>query len=208
MNIDAFDFSTIDLLRERLCLDFVNTISNHSQPGEDHLRTYADLVSWGHYTGVINDREAQRLLEIAVRQPAEAATVLHQGIAVREALFQIMLAIADQETPAADALATFNHALGQAAGHMRIVPAGDGFEWDWSDSDDDLNRILWPAVWSAAELIMSDDRRFLRKCGGCDWLFLDTSRNHSRRWCDMKTCGNRAKAHRHYMRTRTKHDEA
>jgi predicted RNA-binding Zn ribbon-like protein len=206
MNTDAFDFSTIDLLQERLCLDFVNTTPNHTQLSEDYLRTYADFVSWGHYVDVIDDGEAQQLLDIGVRQPEAAATVLRQIIEVREALFQILWAIARRETPAAEALETFNHALVQATAQMRIVPSGDGFAWDWSG--DDLDRILWPAVWSAAELIMSNDRRFLRKCGGCDWLFLDTSRNHSRRWCDMKTCGNRAKAHRHYARTRTRNDEA
>jgi hypothetical protein len=57
-------------------------------------------------------------------------------------------------------------------------------------------------VRSAVELLTSEDRSRLRVCAGedCDWLFVDGSRNRSRRWCDMSTCGNRAKARRYHER--------
>lgn len=204
MKIDAFDFSTTAPLNERLCLDFVNTTPQHINLSDDHLHAYADLISWGHYAGVMDDAEAQRLLDIAVRQPAEAEKALRRAIEVREALYEVLLAAAHEEAPDAQALETYNAALRETVAHLRIEPHGDQFRWGWFDIEGQLNQILWQALWSAAELLTSNERQFLRHCDGheCDWLFLDTSRNHSRRWCDMKTCGNRAKARRHYARAR------
>ena len=76
--------------------------------------------------------------------------------------------------------------------------------WEWVYSPDDLTQMLGPVAWSAVEVLQSEDRRALRECEGsnCNWLFLDTSRNHSRRWCSMQSCGNQAKAKRHYQRGR------
>ena len=89
MKIDAFDFSTVDLLQERLCLDFVNSAGTHSDPNDHHLKTYADLVSWSHFVGIVDDAEAQRLLDIAARQPSDSDAALRKAIVVREALYEI-----------------------------------------------------------------------------------------------------------------------
>jgi predicted RNA-binding Zn ribbon-like protein len=119
-------------------------------------------------------------------------------------MYRILSEIAHEHPPDAADLDIFNAALSEAMAHMRIAAVGSGFGWEWMGGADNLERMLWPVAWSAGELLLSDDRKYLRECGGhdCDWLFLDTSRNHSRRWCDMKTCGNRAKARRHYERAR------
>jgi predicted RNA-binding Zn ribbon-like protein len=200
----AFDFSTIDPLHERLCLDFTNTTPFHHNLSEDHLQTYADLISWSLNVDLLDEQEALRLLDVAARQPSQAAAALHQAIVLREAIYRILSDIAGGQTPDSADLDTFNTALSAAMAHMRIAPQGSGFGWEWVGEEDHLEQMLWPVAWSAAELLLSDDRQYIRECGGhdCDWLFLDTSRNHSRRWCDMKTCGNRAKARRHYRRAK------
>ena len=204
MNFEAFDFATIEPLHERLCLDFANTTPYHHNLSEDHLRTYADLLSWSLNVEILDEREAEQLWDISSSQPAQAETVLKKAITLREAIYAILSDIAHDEAPRAADLETLNGALAEAMAHMRVAPVDNGFGWQWVGGEDDLERMLWPVAWSASQLLLSDDLKYIRECGGvdCDWLFLDTSRNHSRRWCDMKTCGNRAKARRHYERRR------
>jgi len=81
---------------------------------------------------------------------------------------------------------------------------GDGFAWDWHEADGALELPIWIVARSASTLLVSQGLRRVRECAGekCDWLFLDASRNRSRRWCDMAACGNRAKAQRNYARRR------
>lgn len=200
----AYDFSTLDLLHERLCLDFANTTPYHFNLSEDHLNTYADLVSWSLYMGLMGEEKARTLLAGAAEKPREAEAVLQKAVDLRETIFAVFSAIAHDETPHQDDLDSLNTALSEAMAHMQIAPADGGYAWTWTGDEDDMQQMLWPVAWSAGELLLSDERRLVRHCDGhdCDWLFLDTSRNHSRRWCDMKTCGNRAKVKRHYQRTR------
>ena len=96
----------------------------------------------------------------------------------------------------------FNAALAEALAHQRIAKTPDGFAWDWSDADGALRGIVRPVLRSAADLMTSADLRRVRRCAGatCDWLFMDRSRNRTRRWCDMESCGNRAKPQRYYKR--------
>jgi predicted RNA-binding Zn ribbon-like protein len=87
---------------------------------------------------------------------------------------------------------------------VRVIRNESGFTWGWDKQSDALDRMLWPVARSAADLLTSDHLNRVHQCGGkdCTWLFVDTSRNHSRQWCDMGDCGNRAKARRFYQRTR------
>jgi len=92
--------------------------------------------------------------------------------------------------------------LHEALSRLEIRPSEDRFEWAWVLDANDLDRMLWPIVRSAAELLTSGDLRKVRQCAreGCDWLFVDASKNHSRRWCSMNMCGSRVKARRYYQR--------
>ena len=202
MKSEAFDFSTIDLLHEHLCLDFVNSTPNHQNPSEGYLNAYADFVSWGLDVKLLSEDEALHLWNIASRQPSQVAVLHQKAIVLREAVYHILLEIAHDQTPKAADLDTLNESLTEAMSHMRLVPSSSGFDWTWNCDTDSPEYLLWRVAWSAGELLMSGDLKRIRKCGGCDWLFLDTSRSHRRRWCDMNTCGNRAKARRHYERGR------
>jgi predicted RNA-binding Zn ribbon-like protein len=95
-----------------------------------------------------------------------------------------------------------NGALHQASAQLEICPSARGFEWTWVLDEDDFDWVLWPIVRSAADLLTSEDLGKVRECArnGCDWLFVDSSKNHSRRWCTMTVCGSRVKAHRYYQR--------
>jgi predicted RNA-binding Zn ribbon-like protein len=184
-----------------LCLDFTNTVEDRpSDHPRELLNSYSDLVSWSQQARILEDQEAQQLLEEAARRPAEASIVLQRAVVLREAIYRLFKAVAQDASAEGDALVLLNAAIADTMTHAQIVPGTASFTWGWAVNEGDLDRILWPVVQSAADLLTSDELDIVRICASddCDWLFLDTSKNHSRRWCDMKTCGNRAKARRHY----------
>ncbi len=186
-----------------LCLDFTNTLEDRpSDHPRELLNSYSDLVSWSQQARILEDQEAQQLLEEAARRPAEASIVLQRAIVLREAIYRLFKAVAQDASAEGEALALLNAAIADTMTHAQVVPGAARFTWGWTVNEGDLDRILWPVVQSAADLLTSDELDIVRICASddCDWLFLDTSKNHSRRWCDMKSCGNRAKARRHYVR--------
>lgn len=202
-----------------LCLDLANTVDcRPTETPKERLGTYADLVAWGEQAGAIETGEARRLINAARRHPSSARAALRRARALREALFAIFSAVARGDGPRAGAIDILNGELARALRHTRLVvgkgrdargASADmggavGYRYGWGGSAQDLDRILWPVSRSAADLLTAVRLSRIRECaaGNCSWLFLDTSRNRSRRWCDMTVCGNREKAQRHYRRSR------
>jgi predicted RNA-binding Zn ribbon-like protein len=198
--VDDYQF---DLSGGRLCLAFANTAGSTREDRRERLTSYGRLVSWAQQAGVIDAAHADRLREKAADRPAEAAAALERARAVRNAIQRLFLDVADGRPADLALLETFNGAIREAADRSRLVSADGRFAWAPADPDG-LDLMLPPVVRSAAELLTSADLARLRECGSdtCLWLFLDTSRNRSRRWCDMKSCGNRMKVRRHRDRRR------
>ncbi len=197
--------AALSLVGGRLCLDFANTVGSHAgEHPNEHLHSYRDLVAWSRHAGILAEAEERRLLAAAEGRPGEAGGVLERAVALREAIYRIFSAVAAGRAPDAADLETLNVALARALVHAQIVLAGDGFAWAWRDHEGALDRMLWPVARSAGELLTSEELRNVRECAGrdCGWLFMDASPSRRRRWCDMKVCGNRAKARRHYERTK------
>ena len=134
----------------------------------------------------------------------EARRVIVRAIAMREAMYRIFSAVTEGVTPRPADLAILNRMLSTAMARSRLVQSGNGFVWGWDRQADPLDQMLWPIARSAADLLTSGNLSRVRECSNdtCGWLFVDTSKNHSRRWCSMSDCGNRAKARRHYARVR------
>jgi len=196
---------TLKLLGGRLSLDFVNTADWHASGHPvEFLTSYSDFVAWSQHVGILTDHRAQRLLKEVARRPVDANAVLERAIALREAIYRIFLAISHGRRPQAADLAIFNAELSGALAQSRIVSTAEGFTWDWAGAEEALDQMLWPVVHDAAGLLTSEELDRVGQCADdrCGWLFLDTSRNRSRRWCSMEDCGNRAKARRHYERKR------
>jgi predicted RNA-binding Zn ribbon-like protein len=181
------------------CLDFANT---RSESGE-HLRSFGDLVAFAQQSALVTPADADWLHAQAAREPLLAQNVLSRARHLRQALRDIFSAVADQREPAAEDLAQLNGDLALSLPNARVEQTADGFGWTWHGRA--LDRVLWPIARSAADLLTSDvERRKVRQCGAgdCEWLFLDTSKNRSRQWCSMQSCGNREKARRHYERVK------
>jgi predicted RNA-binding Zn ribbon-like protein len=197
--------SSLKLLGGRLSLDFANTGYCHaSEDPVELLTSYSELVDWSVHAGILTGHEGQRLLEEANRRRVEAAAVLERAITLREAIYQIFSALSREQAPRAADLAVLNAELPRTLARSRIVPTLEGFAWDWATAEDTLDGMLSPVVRDAADLLTSGELDRVGQCadGRCGWLFLDTSRTRSRRWCSMEDCGNRAKARRHYERSR------
>ena len=192
-----------DLSGGNLALDFVNTVSSRPTPERlERLSDYPHLVVFGEEVGVLSQLVANRLYRIAGEVPSHGETALQQAVRLREALFDIFSAVAEHRPIPNHALALLNFAVQESAAHSRVAYANHRFVVEWVGMDSYLDSLLWPVARAAADLLTSHELTNLRICASdqCAWLFLDQTKNHRRRWCDMKTCGNRVKARRHYER--------
>jgi predicted RNA-binding Zn ribbon-like protein len=195
-----------DLTGGLLCLDFANTVDDRTEiHPQELLVNFNDLVSWSKQAQVLTEKEARQLLEKAAKHPSEATRVLKRAVEARETIFRIFKAVAEDESPADKDLLTLSAMVAEAQKHAQIVPDTNGFRWDWTRKPNELDYLLWPVVRSAADFLTSDNLDTVRVCASesCEWLFIDTSKNHSRRWCNMKSCGNREKARRFYTRKKS-----
>jgi len=193
-----------DLSGGNLALDFVNTLGGRTNDPKERLPNYSALLLFAEVTKTLPGMRISALVEQAARTPGQAATVLQEAIALRSALFEIFSAVVQRRVVPDKALGKLNWNLMEGASFVRLTQQGRKFEWDWSVSNQRLSAMLWPVARAAADLLTSEDLGKLRMCAAddCAWLFLDRTRNRKRRWCDMKTCGNRDKARRYYERVR------
>lgn len=185
-----------------LCLDFANSVDDRTgDHPRDSLGAYADLVRWGWHASVLTDAERDELLATGRARPEEAAAVFARAIDLREAIYRAFAAIAAGENPAAPDLATIQDAHLTALGHARLTRGDERFDWTL-DADPALDHPLWPIALSAVDLLTSDRLSRVKQCpcDDCGWLFLDVSKNATRRWCSMDSCGSRAKMRRQYAR--------
>ncbi len=185
-----------ELVAGTLCLDFANTLDDrYSGQSTELLKHYVDVARFGEDAGILSASRVDQLFALSMRSPDAASHALKAAISLREAIYQVFWAIAKRKPVPAGPLNTLNDFVQDASQHMRLVPEKRHFEWEFEDASTKLEQVLWPIARSAAELLTSEQLRFVRDCKSptCQWLFLDTSKAHRRRWCDMKQCGNRAK---------------
>ena len=192
--------SLFEFTGNHLCLDFTNTVDNRFSNPKELLNSYNDLLLWSQQAQLLTEDEALQLRKEAERHRKEAGVVLQRAIDLREALYRIFLVVARGSSPEKSDLSVLNTEFSEAMSRACIVPAKDSLTLDWADKERALDRMLWTIARSAADLLTSKGLDDVRVCAAedCRWLFLDTSKNHSRRWCDMKSCGNRAKVRKHY----------
>jgi predicted RNA-binding Zn ribbon-like protein len=192
-------------LREDACLAYANTLSWRGREAPlEELADVDDLLRWIAGSAGFAGHGASELESWARAHPAAAAALLAEAIALREAIYRIFRALACGEAIADPDLAALNRALAAAPPRHRLALAGAGYGWQIGLTRNSAPTLLAPVLWSAGDLLASDRRRSVRLCanGQCLWLFLDESKAGTRRWCNMASCGNRAKARRHYQRTR------
>ena len=189
-----------------LCLDFANTVGGkRGAVTREYLNTYADFLSWCRQAGILDPVQQERLASLAAAEPGEADSVLERAVELREAIYRTFATLAERRAPDAPDLERLNSELAAALCRLRVRAGEDGFDWRWAADEPRLEHPLGPVARAAAELLTDREAMaHVRRCQGdtCGWLFLDSSKNHSRRWCDMRDCGNRAKVRRHRLKQR------
>ena len=197
----AVTASNLKLLGGALCLNFVDT--RNWDPAEqpyDFFSNYLALLEWGLQLGVFTLPQADHLHQIAAQHDREAQAVLDKAVRLRLSIYRVFSgAVLGKKAPDED-LALLNDVLSEALSHLQVSSDRGRFAWEWAKQDLSLESVLWKVVQSAGDLLTSERLERVKRCDGCGWLFLDTTRSGRRRWCDMRLCGNRAKARRHYAR--------
>ena len=179
-------------------LAFINTLSGRPTAAPvERLESYDALVAWAREQHLVSPAAADRLSAEARRHPHQAAAVLARAKDFREALNGLAGAIDAGRPPNPDVLKTISESLAGAYANGRLVPHEGALQWVAS-AEDDLERVLWEIGRAAGRLVLSPRLARVRACaaGDCGWWFVDDTKNRSRRWCDMKLCGNREKLRR------------
>ena len=185
-----------------LALDFANTVDDPRGPARhDHAATYDDLVRWAVRVGSVEERQGAALIRAAARRDAEAATVLEAAHRLRDSLNAVFGSIVRNGDAALPRTwAVIRDAAADAQRAARLELQADGRRaWTWPGTTE-LVVVLHPVAAGAADLLVSEEVSRIKQCARCPWLFLDASKNHSRRWCDMDDCGRAQKIERYVAR--------
>jgi predicted RNA-binding Zn ribbon-like protein len=191
--------------RDDLCLDFANTLSwrGTAAPSEA-LAGPDDLLGWLARSAALPPRLIRQARERMRDQPDAAERMLAAALVLREAIYRVFAAAAAGALASDDDLARINEALAAAPPRSRLLRSARIYAWGAEPDGISLPCLLAPVLWSAGDLLTRIDRYRVRQCANdqCLWLFIDQSKGGTRRWCDMSSCGNRAKARRHYIRSK------
>jgi predicted RNA-binding Zn ribbon-like protein len=192
-----------------LALDFANTVDDPEGPERyDHAGTYPELVAWSARIGVLRPGQAEALLTAAQEHPRARSAALKRAHLLRDILIEIFTEIAavnsghsaatGESTPAARWAELRPFVMGAMA-HAELAWNGSTYQLTWADTTR-MDAMLWPVGSAAGDLITSAQLSRVKKCAGCPWLFLDQSKNLSRRWCAMNDCGTQEKIRRYVTR--------
>ena len=200
MNDSVRKLADIEVIGGHPAVDFVNTVTAwNSAAAGDYLNGFADFLEWNEMAGLLWPRASQRFL---ARPETEQTDAFVEALRLRKSLHAILAMRVARKPLPQKALDHLNAIIRTTVAWRRIAADSDtGLReicclWDFAEAP--AIAALGPIAWKAAELLelVSLDR--LKECPGddCGWLFLDTSKNRSRQWCSMKTCGNTAKVRR------------
>lgn len=187
-----------------LCLDLANTVGgarDHAN-ANDHLTSYLDLLLWTYEAGLISKAELENLHTMALNELPEANNVLTRVKKLREAIYRIFFNLSLKEKVLDTDLSLLNEVIDHCYHRTRIVRTSEGFTWGWT-KEMTLDIMIAPIVRATADLLTTPSALArIQQCASdtCSWLFLDETKNRSRRWCNMKTCGNSHKVNRYRSR--------
>jgi predicted RNA-binding Zn ribbon-like protein len=192
-----------ELVAGHAALNLVNTLDNRfcETGAEELLASYDDLLRFASQSGLLTKQQAKKLKCLNASE-AERSEVMHEVKELRETLAEIAYAQLDGKDLSASALVTLEDYFKQASLHRHLTAEQRRPVWSWRGLDCQVAAPLWLLAQAAVDFLLSERASHLRCCASetCRWLFLDASKNQTRRWCDMKVCGNRMKAKRFYAR--------
>jgi predicted RNA-binding Zn ribbon-like protein len=203
MNASTSKLPDFEFIGGKVCLDFANTVSGtRDGRSQEKLTRYSDLVRWSQKAALVTESQAKTLLHAAERDEREAATILARACVFREAIYHIFTALIADTQPTEVDIEALNRELRKGTTGASVLLTTGGFIWEWGDEDGALDQMLGPLARSTATLLTSDEQHLVRQCANtrCGWLFVDTTKNHSRHWCRTAVCGNNVRVRKHRQR--------
>ena len=191
---------SLEIVGGALCLNFANTLNSRLTPEHDYLITFSDLAAWANKVGVLSGEQMTSLQQQAKKAPENANRALQDARHLREFLYALFSGFVRQVDPPEAHLDAFTRLWGEAIAHSHLTKSAQRYTIAW-EIDRACEAIRWPIIHSAGELIVSGELGHIKECPGCGWLFLDLSKNQSRRWCSMNTCGVSDKMRRYYRKS-------
>lgn len=193
----------MDLAGGAACLDFVNTALDEKVRVE-RLHNYDDLLILAGRTKLLSEELLGELAALASEVPDEALKILMKARQVRESMLEIFIGLATgKQDFSLRQMKTFNQNINEALSKRKFVFDSDKLSSRWAQPGKDLMQPVWSFCLSAYDLLVTKDQRMIKQCGGCPWVFIDETKNHRRKWCDMQTCGTNQKARRYYRRKKS-----
>jgi len=196
----AKDLEQIETVGGHPAVDFVNTVHDWTSAAPpDYLHDFEDFLRWNEMTGLLWRRAVTHFLG---RPRAEQVSAFAEVLALRATLYKLFAALAAGDRLFQERLDHLNAVIRRTV-QWRCLAADTADDcrslcclWDFHAAP--AAAALGPVAWKAAELMELGPTDRLKRCPGedCGWLFIDTSKNRSRTWCSMRTCGNTAKVRR------------
>lgn len=187
-----------------LTLDFANTVDVYADDPDYFSPGYGNVLAWYLHADLLNENATLNLLRLARRSPKDAAAVRRRIVALRGAIRGIVYALCNGASPDPADLTRLDEERLDAERHGHHIVNGDHLEWVFDESKD-LERIIWPVAREAARFLSEGAMSRVRECASetCKWLFIDTTKNGSRRFCNASTCGNETRVRRFRARQRS-----
>ena len=187
------------------CFDFANTVhSRRDEDTYDYLNTYEDVIDWSERVNLLPKDRLQKLREYAAADKKEAIQKLKEIIEKRELLYVILSSIIQNKNIDETKIGEFNKFLSESLSHLRLRINKQNIIIEWQQDKIDLTEPLWAVYKDAYDIITTAQLDRIKECKACGWVFIDKSKNNSRTWCNMQTCGSIDKAKRYYYNTKKK----
>ena len=186
-----------------LALDFANTVDDPNGPARfDHIQDLPLLLGWARTVHLLSEPEYEELAALARNQPAVAASGLRRAHTLRRAVQSVFGAIADGQAIPEQPWRDLRRLIAEAISHAELTGGHGHVELVWPTRG--LDAVLWPIVYAAHELLTGSTLGRVKRCAACPWLYVDQSKNSSRRWCSMDDCGKYVKMRRYVERRAAK----
>ncbi len=195
----------LNLIADNVCVDFVNTVERGVRyQHQDWIGSYDAFLLWSRKAGLIDSDEFTCLKTQSSANRRKASRVFEKVLRLRALLRGIFAAISSGSTISTTTIKELNEFLTEAHLARKLEWVDQRAVWRWRADSVAMERPLWTLVMAAADLLTGGNVECVRKCANpqCSWMFVDTSKNKRRRWCEMEVCGNQAKARGHYARYR------
>jgi predicted RNA-binding Zn ribbon-like protein len=196
---------SLALVGEEIAFDFTNTSSGRGWPThQEHLQSAKNVVDWAQHARLIGPADAEWLRAAVAADPQLGQRLLLRALELRETIYVTAVEVAAGRPAPREGMEALARTHAGCLACAKLSPFEDRYVWSWAPKENPVEAVLGPITLSALTTLTQGDLSRIKQCQGekCGWLFFDTTKNRSRRWCEMEICGNRAKQRRHHARVR------